>query len=335
MSDQHAPGVVAPPPPPPSRRQVRPAGPRGPLGALRRWRGTLTSEQLGRRAVAVVLALMGVLMVGLIVGELTGRDPRAGSGVTASTPEPTPTGPAPGDVVAGPDNTGVPEGTRLVSHDANTIERSDVLLVGIHVEGDLEIDGSNVTLRNSRIEGNLVIRGAGVVVEDSELGALAVSGGTDVTVRRVEVFGSPGSDGIHVTSGDGARTSDVVIEGCWIHSPNVLPESHYDGIQVRGVDRLTLRGNTFDLGRWMDRHNAAIFLEDANGGNADVLIERNLVNGGGYMLYLFGTDVRLVDNAFGEDFNWGLLYPEYLPFEETGSRWASDGSPLSVTDPLR
>ena len=135
-----------------------------------------------------------------------------------------------------------------------------------------------------------------------------------------------------MTSGDGPRAADVLIEGSWVHSPQVEADSHYDGIQVRGVDHLTLRGNTFDLGPWNERYNAAIFLEEANGGNVDVLVERNTVNGGGYALYVAGQGVRLIDNRFGRDANWGLLYPEHPPFEESGSAWADDGSPLSLLD---
>ena len=302
-----------------------------------RW-ASASSEQLGRRTLAVVLAVTAVLAVGVMVGAITGRDERAGSPLPPPSPTRTahPSSPPPDeDAVAGPDTTGVPEGTELEQLDSpGTVAEDGLVLEGLHIVGDLEMIGDGQVLRDSRVDGHVVVRGHDVTIEDSEVGALSVSSATQVVARRVEIFGNLGSDGIHVTSGGGPRASDVLIEGCWVHSPQVESDSHYDGIQVRGVDRLTLRGNTFDLGPWNDRYNAAVFLEDANGGNADVLVERNLINGGGYAMYLGGTDVRLVDNRFGRDANWGLLYPDHGPFEESGSTWADDGSSLSVLDGL-
>ena len=307
----------------------------GPPRRSAAWLRALTSEQVGRRAVALVLTLVAVLAVGLMVNEITGREERAGTPATTPTATPVPTPsrpPVDTSVEAGPETTGVPDGTPLTPFEAGVLNEDGLVLDGVLIQGDVELVGERQVLRNSRVEGHLVVRGTDVTIEDSELGALSVSSATQVVARRVEIFGNLGDDGIHVTSGGGPRASDVVIEGCWVHSPQVEAESHYDGIQVRGVDGLTLRGNTFDLGPWMDRYNAAVFLEEANGGNVDVLVEGNLINGGGYSVYVNGRDVRLVDNRFGNDANWGLLHPRHTPFEESGSTWADDGTPVSLTD---
>ncbi len=299
-------------------------------------RPRLTSEQIGRRTVAVVLAGAAVLAVGVMVGEITGREERAGNAPREESPTAAgdPSSPPRTDPVvgAGPDSTGVRAGTSLRPQDPGILHEDDLVLDGVLVQGDLALVGQGQVLRNSRVEGHLLVRGDDVTIEDSEVGALSISGATAVVARGVEVFGNSGDDGIHVTSDGAERTSQVLIEGSWVHSPQVEPESHYDGIQVRGVDGLTLRGNTFDLGPWMDRYNAAIFLEDANGGNDDVLVEGNVINGGGYAVYVGGTGVRFVDNRFGRDANWGLLYPTYTPFEESGSAWADDGTPVSLLD---
>ena len=298
------------------------------------WSRLLRSERTGRRAVTLVLAVTVVIAIAAMVGQLTARDDRAGAppaspSPSATSPEATP--PTGGSGVdAGPDTTGVPGGVRLEPHDAGTEDRDGLVLDGVLVAGDLELVGEGQVLRNSRIEGQLVVRGADITVEDSEVGGLAITSATGVVARRVEVFGHLGSDGIHVTSDSGARASDILVEGCWVHSPQVEAQSHYDGIQVRGVDGLTLYGNTFDLGPWQEPYNAAIFLEDANGGNVDVLVERNIINGGGYAVYVQGQDVRFVDNRFGRDAKWALIFPEHAPFQESGSVWADDGSALSL-----
>lgn len=299
------------------------------------WLRYLGSERVGRRTVAVVLSAAAVLAVLGIVNQFTGREDRAGAAHPSATPTATAT-PTPSRTLApeaGPETTGVPDGVELNPLEPGPVEDDDLVLDGVHVAGDLELTGVGQVLRNSRVDGHVLVRGEDVTIEDSEVGALSVASATGVVVRRVEVFGLLGYDGIHVTSDGEVRTSDVLIEGCWVHSPQVAPGSHYDAVQVRGVDGLTIRRSTLDLGDWVPQHNAAVFLEDANGGNTDVLVEENLLNGGGYTMYLMGTGVRVVDNRFGPDLNWALLYPEFLPFEESGNSWADGGSPVELTDP--
>jgi hypothetical protein len=226
--------------------------------------------------------------------------------------------------------TGVAAGVALAAGESGTFDEDGLVIEGVHITGDLMLTGDNQVLRNSRVDGMVTVRGAGgQVIEDSEVGALSVSGATSFTARRVEVFGLAGSDGIHITS-DTGRAADVVIESSWIHSPAVTAGSHYDGVQVRGVDRLTLRGNTIDLGTWAPQYNAAVFLESANGGNAGVTIEGNVINGGGYSMYLNGSDIAVTGNQFGSESRWGLLYPEHARFTATGNTWQDTGAAVSL-----
>lgn len=232
-------------------------------------------------------------------------------------------------VSAGPDTTGVPDGVTLSAADGGIMDEDGLVLDGVHITGDLTLTGAGQVLRNSRVDGHVVVRGSGQVIEDAEVGSLAVSGATQFRASRVDVFGQPGEDGIHVTSGTDPA-SDILIEDSWIHSPEVDPESHYDGVQVRGVERLTLRGNAIDLGPWERQYNAAIFLEDANGGNHDVVVEGNYLNGGGYSLYLEGDAVTVADNQFGRDAKWGVLYPEHDRFSATDNTWADSGDAVDL-----
>jgi hypothetical protein len=223
----------------------------------------------------------------------------------------------------------VPDGVVLADGSAGTFDDDGLVIDGQHIVGDLTLTGDGQVLRNSRVEGHVIVRGAGTVVEDVEIGALSVSGATSFTGRRMDVFGDAGHDGIHVTSGGDTRAADVLIEDSWIHSPKVTGDSHYDGIQVRGVDRLTLRNNTIDLGDWVRQYNAAVFLQEANGGNSDVVVEGNLVNGGGFSLYVEGDNITFVDNEFGRDARWGLLYPKAEDFESSGNTWADTGAAVT------
>lgn len=204
-------------------------------------------------------------------------------------------------------STGVPAGAQLTPmaagwrHDANTT------IANKFFDGDVTFVGDNLTVRNVHVTGSLAFRGDNIVVQNSQAGAFALSGTSGVRVSGLEVFGSLGEDGMHITS-DTGRVSDVVIEDTWVHNPIVKPHSHYDGIQVRGVDGLTLRRVLIDIGPWITQSNAALFLENANGGNADITVEDSMFLGGGYTLYSFGTNVRVTNSVF-DGGRWGHLFP--------------------------
>jgi hypothetical protein len=231
---------------------------------------------------------------------------------------------------AGPATTGLPEDARLDPMGSTSVDEDGATLTDVHVAGDLTVAADGVLLRRVRVDGSLRIRGSQLTVEDSEVGAVSISGEEEVVLRRTEVFGTPGSDGIHITS-DSGPVRDVLIEDCWIHSPQVEPDSHYDGVQVRGVDGLVIRGTTIDLGPPEPQHNAAVFLQEANGGNRSVVLEDNWLAGGGYTLYLAGTDVLVRGNRLSRVAAFGPVYPDTAPDDlvAEANTWL-DGAPLSV-----
>jgi hypothetical protein len=188
------------------------------------------------------------------------------------------------------------------------VSTSNAVISDRVITGDVTFTGSSLTLRNVRVTGHAVFRGSNLVIEDSELGALSLSGTANVRVSRVDVFGSAGRDGIHITSGTG-RVSNVLVEDTWVHNPVLNGSAHYDGMQVRGVDGLTLRRVSIELGAYQPLYNAALFLEDANGGNRGVTIEDSWILGGGYAFYSFADAVTVRRTTFG-DARWGHLYPQ-------------------------
>lgn len=166
--------------------------------------------------------------------------------------------------------------------------------------GSISIAGNNVRLSGCRLPDHLIIRGTNVIIEDSDIGAISISGGKFVTIRRNRIGGSlTPQDSIHITS-DTGRCQDILIENNYIGHPNIVASSHYDGLQVRGVDRLIVRGNYFDAGLvFNDRGNSSIFLQDANGLNYDVEIRGNWSRVIGYNhTYLFANNLLFVDNIF-------------------------------------
>ncbi len=242
--------------------------------------------------------------------------------------------PAFGAGTSGPpaaETTGVRSGRTLVPMAAGTVNASSTVIADRVVDGDVTFTGNNLTLRDVRVTGHAIFRGDNVVVEDSEFGSAALSGARNVRMSRVEVFGNPGQDGLHITS-DTRRARDILVEDTWIHDPKVTADSHYDGIQVRGVDRLTVRRVAIELGPWKQQHNAALFLEDANGGNAGVTVEDSWLSGGGYVLYSFATDVRVRTTTFAAG-RWGWLFPQSWVGNMTEFAGNRDGSGAGMTLP--
>jgi hypothetical protein len=180
-------------------------------------------------------------------------------------------------------------------------------------EGYYTFAGNNVTLRNCRIGGGVVFSGDNVKVENCEIpNGLSLSGTATAVVRYNNIH-SFGGDGVHITS-DTGQVSNVTFANNYVHNPTPSPGAHADGMQVRGVKGLTISNNNIDMGVWrqvsgQDALNAAIFLESANGGNSDITIASNYLNGGGYILRVGpGPNTRITNNRFGPDGYYGISH---------------------------
>lgn len=225
------------------------------------------------------------------------------AGAIIPDPDPNPD-PGPWTLGAKPSNTnvGVPGigEPALTALGGGTNNVSNITYTNRLVTGDITFYGSNINIIGCRFTGRVVIRdGNNFVIEDSDFGALSVSGGTNVTMRRIRTTGFAGSDGLHITS-YGKRCTDIVVEDSYIGNPTLSAGSHYDSIQVRGVDRLTIRGNYFDQSTtFSSSYNATIFLEDTQGGNYYIDIYNNWLRAAGYYnVRLFGYNQTLNDNIF-------------------------------------
>ncbi|NJS13423.1 MAG: hypothetical protein HC788_01055 [Sphingopyxis sp.] len=165
----------------------------------------------------------------------------------------------------------------------------------------------------------MLFSGDNIRIERCEvIGGVSLSG-VDTAVIEYNNIHDINDDGIHLTS-DSGQVRQVRIAHNFVHS-FVYPASiactdpHSDGIQVRGVDGLTLFNNVFDMGPWQSicngRYNplsAAIFLQDANGGNRNITVDRNYLNGSAIVARIGpGPNTRFTNNRFGRDERYGLV----------------------------
>lgn len=256
-------------------------------------------------------------------------DPGCTSGT--DTDEADPVAPPTGEPLAQPgrlprataDNTG-PTVTAFVPASGN-ITTNGAVIEGREYNTEITIDADDVTIRNTRFNAGFVLALSNrVTIEDSYAGAgISISSSTDVTIRRTEIRGA--GDLMHVTSDRGVQNRNIMIDTVWGHDTTSQLPSHVDGIQIRGVNGLTLKGSDLDLGNFQDSENAAWFTENANGGNSGIQVIDCWMNGGGFTFrYAAGTIAgpwTVTGLRIRSDYNWG---PTYDP--------SQGGAPTTQTD---
>ena len=236
------------------------------------------------------------------------------SSSNAPSATPPPVGNArPSSSNTGPTSTPTTTYTGAVSNSSSnqTFENIDFPAPG--TPGYYIFSGNNITLRNCSIHGNgILFSGDNITVENCIIeGGVSLSGTNGVTFRYNEVLNFSG-DGIHLTS-DSGQAANVSLAHNYIHRPTPGCGDHADGIQVRGVDTLSLYNNTFDMGPWVqvcgqDALNAAVFFESANGGNSNITVDGNYLNGAGITLRLSpGSNQRITNNRFGHDYKYNVV----------------------------
>ncbi len=235
-----------------------------------------------------------------------------------TTPEPAPEE-APAPTLMRPDanNTGYPNYIVLKSWTGQGANNSSNLVIDgyelpVPSSGYYTFSGSKVTFRNCKINGGIVFAGDSIKIDHCEvIGGISLSGSAGAEITYNNIHHSL-DDGIHITS-DNGRVSNVLVAHNYIHTFTPACQAHADGIQVRGVDKLTIYNNVVDMGPWvqvcnLDALNSAVFLQDANGGNNHVTIDHNFLNGAGYVLYIgVGPYTKIIHNRFGRAEKFGII----------------------------
>lgn len=248
-------------------------------------------------------------------------------------------------VAARPDasNTGVPNGTVLTAYTGpaqNNASNTTFQNLDFPVPGGLGyyiFRGNGITLRNCYIRGGIQFEGDNITIENCTIeGGASLSGTNGVRFRHNQIKKFAG-DALHITADSGV-TANVLIENSYFHTPTPECGDHADGVQVRGVTKLTVVNNTIDMGPWFqvcgnDVLNAAIFLESANGGNRDMTIDGNYLDGAGITLRLTaGANQRVINNRFGRKYHYRTVWNQSRPgdiTERAGNVMDDDNSPVN------
>ncbi|WP_424528692.1 hypothetical protein ACOZ38_03050 [Sphaerisporangium viridialbum] len=229
-----------------------------------------------------------------------------------------------------------------------TVLKPGAVVENLEVHGKLNIKADDVTVRNVRVIGEgdwsiIQAEGAsGAVIEDCEISGDGVvkaqwgvlNQGGDITVRRAN---------IHTVS-NSVGTDHGLIEDSYMHDFKEYPGDHVTGPQINGSPQkgltLTIRHNT--ILNQIAQTSAISIYQDFSRAH-DVLIERNLLGGGGYAIYggagKFGTptNIRIIGNVFTRRLFpkggfWGPL--TYFDTKGKGNRfegntWETTGEPVA------
>ena len=249
--------------------------------------------------VLVIVALTTVAVM-LTMAPATTTPPATSPPASPVTRTP-PAMPLPAGSFPDASTTGVRPGTTLRLSGSIATSSDGQVIEDLDIAGSVRVQHDDVTIRNVRVrsagQAISILDNTGLVVEDCELdgtgatdGASAI-GDQNYTIRRCDVH--------HF--GEGPRSNgQVTIEGNWFHDfvDFVSQGAHQDVVQITSGYGTTIRGNSMVID--VAGANASIMIGSYQGG--DILVENNLLGGGGYTAYCGGsngyTNVRFIDNRF-------------------------------------
>jgi len=234
----------------------------------------------------------------------------------------------------GPENTGIrdgcPAGLRVA--DADDLRPESGMLVECvrftDVQPYVAQDVDGATFRHCRFETThtspddfVNVQGPNATFEDSEfVGGVETWIRTSYEGRGLVVRGSEFTGMANAVEWG---TDGALIEDNYIHDfGSVLPAQHADGLQTDGAAHAVVRHNTVFLDD-VTGATAAIGIWATGGDVTDVLVEDNLLAGGGYTVYPgveqggSVSSVRFVGNRFSTRFStscgqFGPRYPDHL-----------------------
>jgi hypothetical protein len=186
--------------------------------------------------------------------------------------------------------------------DATSGRTYDHVSVPAPASGPWTFTGNNITFRDCRFTVGVVFTGNHILLDHCDIaGGITIRGNAAVTLVGNDIHGW--DTGILV-DGDPRKVTDVSIMDNWVHAPRAACDSHADGVRLLGVDGITMRNNTVDLGPWIPCGplGSAISVEPTHGPDVNMTITNNLLNGGAYTVrFVACSKTTFEANHFGPD----------------------------------
>ncbi|TPG18966.1 right-handed parallel beta-helix repeat-containing protein [Pedococcus bigeumensis] len=270
----------------------------------------------------------------------------------------------------GPGNTGYPAGQTFVAKSAVVVQTDNTVIDGWKVTGGIVVSAKNVTIRNSWVtndgggaSGSAVIfieAGASATIEHTTMDGLnhthACIFHVGTSFRAVANDCKGINDGIFMwsdTPGADGTGDNFTIQDNWLHAFTTnAANGHIDGIQTEGAKNGVIRHNTIDVAAGQD---SAIALWNSRKSVDNVVIDHNLMQGGGFATYAEDyspsesspaggysvTRVSYTNNVFSTSRygcvgQWGVWYTRGKPtdgWNRTGNYVLETGQKIDSANP--
>jgi hypothetical protein len=229
-----------------------------------------------------------------------------------------------------------------------TISTDGTVIDGKDIRGCVKITATKVTIKNSKVTctGTAILSldrgftGQRVLIEDSEIscGNWHGSGVTEanITVRRAN---------IHGCEHDVDVNQSVDVQDSWIHGIFNGDGAHADGVilayghfvngqVINGALNVTIRHNRIESWDPAGAQGTDAIISNT-GGDTNVTIDNNLLDGGAYALYCErgakGTNYVVTNNHFGRRSAYGPTIECTDESPWSGNVWDNTGQPVSVS----
>jgi hypothetical protein len=209
-------------------------------------------------------------------------------------------------------NTGIPSGLFLRPSDGEVrIVTDNAVVEGLEIIGSIFVEATNVTIRNSRIVPEA--GAAAISITPTSTGFSLIDSeiiGDGKTQNGASGFGTFLRNNIHGFENGLNLSGPSLVTDNYIHRMAGSPEAHFDGIEINSGSGIIIRHNTVinDQGQ-----TSAVMLDNWAGGLSDIVVDDNLLIGGGYTLYLDGRfgggavdepSIQITNNRIGKG-SWG------------------------------
>ena len=230
----------------------------------------------------------------------------------------------------------MPAGTTLTSVDSLTVNTNNAVVNAISTTGCVVVRGYGVTIKNSKIGCVVITESAAdpanprATIQDTEIVCPIGSWNTGIRFSNFNAYRL----NIHGCENGLDIGTNVTVKDSFIHDLAEGPDLHTDGIQSGDGSSSTIQHNTI----YAVNTSAININSDARGPNShDVLVQDNLLAGGGWTLYCPippSTNFRIINNAFSTIFSpkVGLYGPASACSGEieSGNVYQQTGLPLSL-----
>jgi hypothetical protein len=230
----------------------------------------------------------------------------------------------------------------LVPGEGMTIRVDGTVIENVTLTGPITVEADNVTIRNFKINttsfyGINASKGAkNLLIEDGEIQNATSSGlyGGNLIARRLYIH-NVGADAIKLTE-------NATVETSFITDVGFVDGAHADGIQMVAGSNVLVQGNNFHMPyNDPDYINSQVMILQTNNAAVDnIQMVNNWFNGGGYSIQIrernYGTptNMKLINNRFGRDFQFGPWIIDGDGTELSGNVWEDTGALIAGQDPL-